>query len=106
MGNNKEENYKNNYQQSNKINENNIDNDKIIYLGNDKNQIFNKENDLNEKITNFHSTDSLNPFTIAIDMWQNYLNLWSNAYKQLSFKNSPMVNGEFLFMYWKSNSTK
>ena len=105
MGNKNKENYKNNDQQSNKSNEVDKDSDKIIYLENDKNQIYNRENDSDNKISNIYNTDNINPFTVAIDMWQNYINTWSNAYKQILFKNPPMINGEFLFMYWKSNST-
>jgi len=106
MGNKNEENYKDNVQQSSKINETDKDSDKIIYIGNDKNQIYNRENESDNKITNINNTDNLNPFTVAIEMWQNYINSWSDAYNQLLFKNSPMVNGEFLFLYWKSSSTK
>jgi len=106
MGNKNEENYKDNVQQSSKINETDKDSDKIIYIGNDKNQIYNRESESDNKITNINNTDNLNPFTVAIDMWQNYINSWSNAYKQVLFKNSPMVNGEFLFIYWKSSPTK
>ncbi len=106
MNNKNEEYNKNNNQKPNKSNDINIDNDKTLYLDNYKNQIYNREKESDNKITNFHNTDSLNPFTIAFDMWQNYMNLWSNAYKQILFNNSPTVNGEFLFMYWKSNSIK
>jgi hypothetical protein len=106
MGNKNEENYKDNVQQSTKINETDKDSDKIIYIGNDKNQIYNRENESDNKITNINNTDNLNPFTVAIEMWQNYINSWSETYKQLLFKNSPMVNGEFLFLYWKSSSNK
>ena len=106
MDNKNEENYKNNVKQSNKSNEVDINNDKIIYLDNDKNQIYNREQDSGNILTNFYNTDNINPFTVAIDMWQNYINLWNESYKQLLFKNPPMANGEFLFMYWRSYSTK
>jgi len=74
MGNKNEENYKDNVQQSSKINETDKDSDKIIYIGNDKNQIYNRENESDNKITSINNTDNLNPFTVAIDMWQNYIN--------------------------------
>jgi hypothetical protein len=105
MDNKNEKNYKNNDQQSSKSSEIDKDKDKIIYIQNDKNQIYNKNNDLDNKISNIYNSDNLNPFTVAINMWQNYVNTWSNAYKQILFKNSPTITGEFLFMYWKSHST-
>ena len=55
MGNKNEENYKDNVQQSSKINETDKDSDKIIYIGNDKNQIYNRENESDNKITNINN---------------------------------------------------
>ena len=67
---------------------------------------FVEEKPENNKISNVYENTSLNPFTIAIDMWQNYMNMWTNTYKQLLFKDSPIVNSEFLFVYWKSRTDK
>ena len=73
MNNKNEKNDKNNNQKPNNSNEINIDND--------KNQIVTREKESDNKVTNLHNTDNLNPFTMSFDMWQNYMNFWSNAYK-------------------------
>jgi hypothetical protein len=79
------------------VNKTNSNNNKIKFV---------EEEPDNSQLSNVYGNTSLNPFTIAIDMWQNYMNLWSNAYRQLLFKDSPIVNSEFLFVYWKSGQDK
>lgn len=81
--------------------------DKTEFEGNIEDKIYNiKNRDDNIQPTNAFRNTISNPFTIAMDMWQNYINTWNNVYKQILFKNSPMNNSEFLFVYWKLNLDK
>ena len=107
MGNENEERYTDNAAYPTIVDKNDNNREKIKFVNNE-NHVYNKEgnDEGNTSLTNAFSNTSLNPFVIAIDIWQNYMNFCNNAYKQLLFKNSPMVNGEFLFLYWKSSSTK
>jgi hypothetical protein len=104
MDNEYEESYTENAAYPRIVNKNDDNKDKIKFL-NDKNHIYNKEDndEGNTSLTNAFSNTSFNPFVVAIDMWQNYMNFCNNAYKQLLFNNPPTMNGEFLFIYWKSS---
>ncbi len=89
-------------------NNNNFDvnREKIISLDTNNVRVY-RRNDADEtiKLTNISNDGaSLNPFAAALDMWQNYVRSWSNAYNQLFFRNPPMTNGEFWFMYCRFDS--
>jgi hypothetical protein len=103
MGNENEERYTESAAYPTIVNKNDNNKDKIKFVNNE-NHIYNKEgnDEGNTSLTNAFSNTSLNPFVMAIDMWQNYMNFCNNAYKQLLVNNPPVINGEFLFVYWKS----
>lgn len=90
-------------------NNNNIDvnREKTISLDDNSVRIYGKDGAYEtNKLTNISNNNdaSLNPFAAALDMWQNYVMSWSNAYNQLFLKNPPMTNGEFWFMYCRFDS--
>jgi hypothetical protein len=85
-------------------NKNAIDSDKVvIHVDKTDNQIYGK-GDEDHKLTTIINDISLNPFTATMDMWQNYVKIWTDTYKQLAFKNPSMPNGEFWFMYCRFDS--
>lgn len=105
--NNKQENLRHNASYSNTDNNVEIDSDKIISLDNTDVQSYGSKvgYDENNKLTNIYTTNTaLNPFTAALDIWQGYVKLWNNAYKQLFLRNPPMTNSEFWFMYCRFDS--
>jgi hypothetical protein len=93
---------------NNNNNNNNIDvnSEKTISLDSNDVRIYRMDGaDENNRLTNVSNNDaSLNPFAAALDVWQNYVRSWSNAYNHLFFKNPPMTNGEFWFMYCRFDS--
>ncbi len=87
---------------------NNIDvnSEKIISLDTNDVRVYDRDGaDETNKLTNISNNNApLNPFAVALDMWQNYVRSWSNAYNQIFFSNPPMTNGEFWFMYCRFDS--
>jgi hypothetical protein len=83
-----------------------VNSEKIISLDSNDVRIYGKDSaDETNKLTNISNNDaSLNPFAAALDMWQNYVMSWGNAYNHLFFKNPPMTKGEFWFMYCRFDS--
>ncbi len=69
---------------------------------NDK-QINRREDD-NNKLTTIPTNNILNLFTAAFDVWQSYVRIWTDTYKQLFFRNPSMPNGAFWLMYYKFDS--
>ncbi len=92
----------------NNNNNNNFDvnREKIISLdANDVRVYYRDGADETIKLTNISNNGaSLNSFAAALNMWQNFVKSWSNAYNQLFFRNPPMTNGEFWFMYCRFDS--
>ncbi len=89
-------------------NNNNIDvnRKKIISLDSNDVQVYKREGiDENVKLIEISNNNaSLNPFAAALDMWQNYVKSWNNACNHLFFRNPPMTNCEFWFMYFRFDS--
>jgi hypothetical protein len=95
--------YPNTYNNNNNID---VNTEKIISLDTNDVRIYDRDGaDEAIKLTNSSNNDaSSNPFAAALDMWQNYVKSWSNAYNHLFFRNPPMTNGEFWFMYCRFGS--
>lgn len=83
-----------------------VNSEKIISLDTNDVRVYDGDGtDETNKLTNITNNGaSLNPFDAALDMWQNYVRTWSNAYNQLFFRSPPMTNGEFWFMYCRFDS--
>lgn len=96
------------YPNTHNNNNNSIDvnSEKIIPLDTNDVRVYDGDGaDETTELTNISNNGaSLNPFAAALDMWQNYVRSWSNAYNHLFFRNPPMTNVEFWFMYCRFDS--
>jgi hypothetical protein len=102
---NNNENYEDNNKYAGVEDENKSNSDKItVHIDKNDTRIYRKDDDNDNKLTPITTDHALNPFTFSINMWQNYAKIWTDVYRQLFFKNQPMTNGEFLFMYYRSDS--
>ncbi|HEY0580128.1 MAG TPA: hypothetical protein VGC75_05425, partial [Candidatus Nitrosocosmicus sp.] len=89
MNSNNEDNYQNNIKNVNADNKIDINNDKIIYMDKDKGSVYTKEYDDN-KLTTIDTNTNQNPFTVAMSMWQSYVKVCTDTYKQLFLRNPSM----------------